>query len=86
MLGRLFKDTGDEHEFKPILAEIETRPLNPLGRFIFWLLLSVIVFFAIWLYVGKVDIVISARGKVVPDGEIKIDSPTRRVSTNMITS
>ena len=72
MISKFFKETGDEHEFKPILAEIETRPLNPLGRFIFWVLIGVILFFSIWLYMGKVDIVVSARGKLVPDGEIKI--------------
>ena len=72
MISKFFKETGDEHEFKPILAEIETRPLNPLGRFIFWVLIGIILFFSIWLYMGKVDIVVSARGKLVPDGEIKI--------------
>ncbi len=43
-----------------------------MGRFIFWLLIGIIIFFTIWLYWGKVDIVVSARGKMVPDGEIKV--------------
>jgi hemolysin D len=72
VIRKFFKDDVDEHEFKPILSEIETRPLNPLGRFIFWMLIGTLLFFSIWLYMGKIDIVVSARGKIVPDGEIKI--------------
>ena len=34
-----------------------------------------IFFTALWLFFGKVDIVVSARGKVIPDGEIKIIQP-----------
>lgn len=70
----IFKQ-DDSYEFKPLLAEIEDSPVSPLGRTIFWLIVLTILFFAVWTICGKVDIVVSARGKVIPDGEIKILQP-----------
>lgn len=71
----MFKRKDDSHEFKPLLAEIEDEPLNPLGRTIFWVIVVAIIFFGGWTYFGKVDVVVSARGKVIPVGEIKILQP-----------
>lgn len=62
----------DAHEFKPILAEIEDRPMNPLGPVVFWLVISFMIISALWLYFGKVDVVITARGIVIPAGEEKL--------------
>ena len=62
----------DSHEFKPILAEIEDRPLNPIGNTIFWTIIAFIVIASLWMYLGKVDIVITARGQVIPTGEEKL--------------
>lgn len=68
----MFRRTDDTHEFKPLLAEIENEPLHPLGRMIFWVIVSVIIFLGGWMYLGEVDVVVTARGKVIPIGEIKI--------------
>ena len=62
----------DAHEFKPILAEIEDAPLNPIGNTIFWLIIIFIVIAGLWMYLGKVDIVITARGIIIPGGEEKL--------------
>lgn len=67
--------TDDSHEFKPLLAEIVDEPQNPLGRVIFWVIVGVILFFGGWMYCGKVDVVVAARGKVMPVGEVKILQP-----------
>ncbi len=69
------RDKNDSHEFKPLLAEIEENPGSRVGRVIFWTIVAVMVFTVIWMYVGEIDVVISARGKVIPDGEIKILQP-----------
>lgn len=69
------KQHKDHHEFQPLLVEIEDRPLNPLGRSILWIVFGVIFFGILWLSFAKIDIVVSARGKVVPTGEIKILQP-----------
>ncbi len=68
-------DEKDKHEFKPAIVEIEDRPVNPLGRAVLWIILSVITFGSLWLFLAKVDVVISARGKFIPTGEIKILQP-----------
>ena len=67
--------TKDRHEFKPLLIEIEDRPLNPLGRALLWTIIAFIVLGSLWLYIGKIDIVVSARGKVIPYGEVKVLQP-----------
>ena len=65
----------DHHEFQPLLVEIEDRPLNPLGRSILWIILGIITFGSLWLFIAKIDVVVSARGKIIPSGEIKILQP-----------
>lgn len=73
---KIFKKFDDDtHEFKPLLVELEDRPQNPLGKSILYIVLFIIVFSIAWLILAKVDIVVSASGKVVPDGEIKIIKP-----------
>ena len=59
----------------PIIAEIEEEPVNPLGRTMFWTLITLIILTGLWLFFGKADVVVSARGKVIPDGETKIIQP-----------
>ncbi len=67
----LYKE-NDAHEFEPLLAEIEQSPINPIGPTIFWLVIAFIVFASAWMYFGKVDVVVTARGMIIPDGEQKI--------------
>lgn len=70
-----FINRDDSHEFKPLLSEIEDRPANPLGLFMFWTVVALIVFLGLWLFFGRVDVVVTARGMVIPDGEVKIIQP-----------
>jgi hemolysin D len=74
-LETMFKAGDDSHEFLPIVSEIQEEPLNPLGRTMFWTLITLIVCTTLWLFFGKADVVVSARGKVIPDGETKIIQP-----------
>jgi hemolysin D len=71
----MFKKQDDSHEFKPILTEIEESPVSPAGRIIYWTIVATFVFTCLWMYFGKVDIVVSARGKVFPQGEVKVIQP-----------
>lgn len=74
MFSRYFK-RDDSHEFKPIMAEIEDEPVNPLGKITFWIVIAAMVFIVVWMCLGKVDVVVSARGTVIPEGDIKILQP-----------
>ena len=79
------KKSDDRHEFKPLLVEIEDRPLNPLGRAIFWIVIAAITFTVLWMFFGQVDVVVTARGKVIPAGEIKVVQPLNSgVVTNIL--
>ena len=44
----LLCNKDDSHEFRPILAEIEERPMNPLGPAVFWIIITFMVW---WLTV-----------------------------------
>ena len=46
----LFFRENDGHEFKPVLAEIEENPINPIGPVIFWIIITFIFSAAIWRY------------------------------------
>ena len=70
-----FLKIDDSHEFKPVLSEIEDSPVSPLGRFTFWIIVAIMIVTVLWLTIGKVDIVVSARGLIIPDGEAKIIQP-----------
>nr|MBP3725133.1 biotin/lipoyl-binding protein [Campylobacter sp.] len=71
---KIFKK-DDYHEFKPLLVEIEQTPQNPLGKTILWIIVGIIFFGILWVSLAKVDIVVSANGKIIPNGEIKILKP-----------
>ena len=64
-----------DHEFLPAALEIMEKPPSPgLRR----LLLSLCGLFAIalaWSFIGRVDVVATASGKVVPTGNVKIIQP-----------
>ena len=72
IINLIIPKEDDSHEFKPLLAEIEDSPQNPIGNTIFWIIVSFIVIAGSWMYFGKVDIVITARGQVIPNGEEKV--------------
>jgi hemolysin D len=75
--------TKDKHEFTPLLVEIEERPTSPLGRSLLWSLFAFLTISLLWLFLAKIDVVVSARGKVIPVGEIKTLQP---VETGVIGS
>ena len=64
----MFFKKNDNHKFMPLLAEIEYRPVNPLGRVSFWIVVAIILFFTTWLFTAKTDVVISSRGEIKSGG------------------
>ena len=64
-----------EQAFLPAVLEVQTSPPHPLAR---WLALSLMFLFVIaiiWASVGKVDVMASAEGKIIPSSRIKIIQP-----------
>jgi hemolysin D len=76
------KKNDDHHDFKPILAEIEERPPNPLGTLFLWTIISLMVIVLLGLFLVKVDVVVTARGKIIPVGDVKVVQP---LDTGVIT-
>ena len=64
--------TEDKNRFKPHLAEIEDNPVSPLGRKILWTIILFMVIAVAWLFIGKTDVVVSARSEVIPVGNVKV--------------
>ena len=73
---------SDHHDFKPILAEIEERPTNPLGVYFLWTIISLMIVVLLGLFLVKIDVVIAARGKIIPVGDVKVIQP---LETGVIT-
>jgi len=64
-----------DHEFLPAALEIMEKPPSPGLR---WLLLSLCTLFTValvWSFIGKVDVIATASGKVIPSGNVKVIQP-----------
>ncbi|WP_342250909.1 HlyD family type I secretion periplasmic adaptor subunit [Sphingomonas sp. OTU376] len=64
-----------DHEFLPAALEIIEKPPSPGLRWLMLLLCSLFGVALLWSWVGKVDTVAVATGKVVPSAKIKIIQP-----------
>jgi hemolysin D len=72
MLKILKKRDNLEYEFLPAALEVSETPPSPLGRIVVWLIFSILAIAILWAYLGKVDEVAVATGKVIPDGRLKV--------------
>lgn len=73
-----------DHEFLPAALEIMEKPPSPGLR---WLLLSLCALFSIavlWSIVGKIDVIATAGGKVIPTGNVKVIQPVEIGSVRAI--
>lgn len=58
--------------FLPAALEVIERPVSPTGRITAWVLLIGLAATLAWLYLGKVDIVASAQGQIMPTDDVKL--------------
>lgn len=73
-----------EYEFLPVALEIEETPASPLGRILIWIVFLIVLSTIVWSYLGRVDEVAIARGKVIPDGRVKVIQPIEEGSIRAI--
>lgn len=64
-----------QYEFLPSALEIIERPSSKIGKRIIYGIFYFLIFVLLWAIIGKVDEVAVARGKIVPDGRIKVVQP-----------
>src|SRR4030081_151128 len=72
---RRIKDRRDELAFLPAALEIVETPPSPTGRAISASIAAVFCIALIWASIGRVDIIATATGKVVPRGRTKVIQP-----------
>lgn len=61
-----------EPAFLPAALELVDRPVSPTGRWTGRVLLGLLVVTALWLVWGRVDVVASAPGKIMPSGSTRL--------------
>lgn len=61
-----------DHRFLPAALEVIERPVSPTGRITAWVLLVGLCASTAWLVLGKVDIVASAQGRIMPADDVKL--------------
>src|SRR5581483_8686488 len=61
--------------FLPAALEIVETPPSPVGRWLAYSIMALFSFALAWACIGKVDIVASATGKIIPTGRTKIIQP-----------
>lgn len=62
-------------EFMPAALELQESPPNPLVRWLAWVLIALFVLTLLWACIGKVDVVSSAEGKIIPSSRVKQIQP-----------
>jgi len=61
--------------FLPAALEIVETPASPIGRAIAYSLMGLFCIALAWACLGRVDIVASAKGKIIPSGRVKVIQP-----------
>jgi hemolysin D len=65
----------DELEFLPAALEIIETPASPVGRAIAFTVIAFFVLALVWACLGRIDIIATAQGKIVPTGRTKTIQP-----------
>lgn len=65
----------EEADFLPAALEVVERPVSPTARVTAWLLLGLFAAALVWLVLGRVDVVASAPGKLVPADDVQLIQP-----------
>jgi len=60
-----------ETEFLPAILEVTETPPSPTGRLVMWTILILIVVGLLWAFLGHINEVAVANGKVIPSGQTK---------------
>jgi hemolysin D len=71
--GRAFR--RDELEFLPAALEIIETPASPAGRAIAGAIIAFLCIALGWSIIGRVDIIATAPGRVIPTGKTKVIQP-----------
>lgn len=66
------KRLAHEVEFLPAVLELQDKPVHPAPRVFMWTIMVFTAVALIWACVGKIDVVATATGKIIPSGKTKV--------------
>jgi hemolysin D len=72
-LGRFSRNR--DADFLPAVIEIIESPPSPIGRGMLWSIILLVAIAVAWAWFGRVDVIASARGVVLPSGRVKLVQP-----------
>lgn len=64
-----------ERQFLPAALALQETPVHPAPRAVMWVLIGFAVIALSWAFVGRVDIVATATGKIIPNDRTKLVQP-----------
>lgn len=73
-----------ELQFLPAALALQETPVSPKPRLAMWLLISFAVIALLWASFGKIDIVATATGKIVPSDRVKTIQPLETSTVSAI--
>lgn len=65
------RDDAKDTEFLPSILEVVETPPSPVGRLVMWSVIILLVCGILWAFLGKINEVAVAPGKVIPAGQSK---------------
>lgn len=68
----LIHSDSEDKEFLPPAVEILETPPSPAGRMLVWAVVGLFILAVLWAFIGEIDEVVVARGKVIPIGYTKV--------------
>lgn len=74
----------DEMQFMPAALALQEQPVHPAPRYAQWLIMSFALLALLWACFGKIDVVASASGKIVPNGKTKVIQPSEAAVVSAI--
>ncbi|HET6720910.1 MAG TPA: HlyD family type I secretion periplasmic adaptor subunit, partial [Rhodocyclaceae bacterium] len=64
-----------EAQFLPAALELQETPVSPAPRIAMWLIISFAAIALVWAFFGRIDVVATAQGKIVPNDRSKTIQP-----------
>ena len=73
-----------EAEFLPASLSLQETPVSPAPRVAMWLLIAFAVIAVLWSIFGRIDVVATAQGKIVPNDRVKTIQPVDTAAVTAI--
>ena len=73
-----------EAQFLPAALELQESPVSPAPRIVAWLLMAFSLLAVIWAIFGKIDVVATAHGKIIPSEGSKVIQPIETAAVKSI--